>query len=211
MQNIFISDLFYLNHTLSKPYLEKYSYGWQAVPKLKTIIEELIQTLDRDEYVELSASVWAHKSAEIAPSASITAPCIIGAYSSIRHCAFIRGSALIGENCVVGNSTEIKNSVLFDNVQVPHFNYVGDSILGYKAHLGAGAIISNVRCDKAKILIKGEKIYQTGLKKFGALLGDGAEVGCNCVINPGSIIKKGATVYPLSSVCGIIGREVQNG
>lgn len=211
VQNIFINDLFDLNHTIAKPLLEKFDYGWQAVAGLKTLISELIKGLDRDEYEEIREGVWAHKSAKVDPSAKIIAPCIIGADSEVRHCAFIRGSALIGKNCVVGNSCEIKNSLLFDGAQVPHFNYVGDSILGYSSHLGAGVILSNLRCDKTKIIVKGEKTYPTGLKKFGALVGDCAEIGCNCVINPGSVIGKKVTIYPLTSVKGVVLKEEKNG
>lgn len=171
-------------------------------------IKELIISLGKGlggEYTQVSENVWVHKTAKVAPTAYIGAPCIIGAGTEVRHCAFIRGSALIGENCVVGNSTELKNVILFDNVQVPHYNYVGDSILGYKSHMGAGSITSNVKSDKSFVTINcgGEKI-KTGLKKMGAMLGDFVEVGCNSVLNPGTVIGRNSSVYPLSSVRGVV-------
>ena len=198
------SDLFDLSHTQAEEYLKLFKYPWEALASLKEYIISTGEKLDKD-YMQVSPFVWVHKNANVAGSACICAPCIIGAFAEIRHCAYIRGSVLVGKGCVIGNSTEVKNSILFDGVQLPHFNYAGDSILGFKAHLGAGAIISNVKADKCPVTVKGEGIeFDTGLKKFGALIGDGAEVGCNAVINPGSVIGKNTIIYPLSSVRGII-------
>jgi NDP-sugar pyrophosphorylase family protein len=198
-------QLFDLTHTQASEYLAQFTYPWDALPGLKSFIERLGEVLDKDEYAEIAPKVWAHKSAKIAQSASIHSPCIIGADTEIRHCAFIRGSALIGKNCVVGNSTELKNVILFDGVQVPHYNYVGDSILGYKSHMGAGAITSNVKSDKTPVVIKdGAETEETGLKKVGAFLGDFVEVGCNSVLNPGTVIGKNSNVYPLSCVRGTV-------
>lgn len=180
-----------------------YTYPWQALEGLSAFIEKLGKTLGGD-YVEISPMVWVHKSAKVAPTAYIGAPAIIGANTEVRHCAYIRGSALVGESCVVGNSAELKNVILFDGVQTPHYNYVGDSILGYKAHMGAGAITSNVKSDKTPVVIHGEKDIPTGLKKVGAFLGDFVEVGCNSVLNPGTVIGRRTSVYPLSSVRGVI-------
>ena len=184
-------------------YLAGFLYPWQALGGISGFIESLGKTLGAD-YKEIAPRVWVHKSARVADTAYIGAPAIIGADSEVRHCAFIRGSALVGENCVVGNSCELKNAILFDGVQVPHFNYVGDSILGYKAHMGAGAITSNVKSDKTPVVVHGEEDIDTGLKKVGAFLGDFVEVGCNSVLNPGTVIGRGTSVYPLSSVRGVI-------
>ncbi|MBE7068619.1 MAG: UDP-N-acetylglucosamine pyrophosphorylase [Clostridiales bacterium] len=198
-------ELFDLEKTQAQAYLSQFVYPWEALQGLKTFILQLGATLDETQYQEIAPQVWAHKSAEIAPTAYLGAPCIIGEGTQIRHCAFIRGSALIGKNCVVGNSVEIKNAVLFDGAQVPHFNYVGDSILGYKAHLGAGAITSNVKSDKTLVCVKeGDTVIPTGLKKFGAMVGDFVEVGCNSVLNPGTVIGKNSRVYPLSRVRGTV-------
>ena len=180
-----------------------YTYPWQALEGLSAFIEKLGKTLGGD-YVEISPMVWVHKSAKVAPTAYIGAPAIIGANTEVRHCAYIRGSALVGESCVVGNSAELKNVILFDGVQTPHYNYVGDSILGYKAHMGAGSITSNLKADKTLVVIHGEKDIPTGLKKVGAFLGDFVEVGCNSVLNPGTVIGRRTSVYPLSSVRGVI-------
>lgn len=200
-------DLLDLKHTLANTYLETHEYPWDALKGIKELILELGQKLDKEEYDEVSEGVWIAKSAKVFPSAYIGAPTIIGKNSEVRHCAFIRGSALVGENCVVGNSVELKNVILFDNVQVPHYNYVGDSILGYKAHMGAGSITSNVKSDKTLVVVK-DKIdneeLETGLKKFGAILGDYVEVGCNSVLNPGTIIGKNTNIYPLSRVRGMV-------
>ena len=197
------AELFSLNKSLAGEYLEKTEYPWQAVSGIRELILSLSVRLNKCEYNQIKGNVWVHKDAVIAPSAYIGSPCIIGAGTEIRHGAFIRSSALIGEYCVIGNSTEIKNSILFDGVQVPHFNYVGDSILGYRAHLGAGAIISNVKSDRSCIVLyDGITRVATGLKKLGAMLGDYAEIGCNSVLCPGSVIGSNTTVYPLSLVRG---------
>lgn len=198
-------ELFDLSHTLADEYLAKYEYPWQALSGIKGLIISLGKSLDMSEYVLRGENIFVHKTAVIAPSAYIASPCIIGKNTEIRHCAFIRGSALIGENCVVGNSTELKNVILFDNVQVPHYNYVGDSILGFKSHLGAGAITSNVKSDKTLVTVKnGSEKIETGLKKFGAIIGDGVEIGCGSVLNPGTVVGRNTNIYPLSCVRGII-------
>ena len=198
-------DLLDLNHTIAKDYLEKYEYPWLALKGIKDLILELGPTLDKEEYSEVKENVWIHKSAKVFESAYLGAPCIIGANTEIRHCAFIRGSALVGENCVVGNSCELKNVILFDNVQTPHYNYVGDSILGYKSHMGAGSITSNVKSDKQLVVVhNGDENIETGIKKFGAILGDNVEVGCNSVLNPGTVIGRNSNIYPTSCVRGVI-------
>lgn len=198
-------ELFDLSHTKAGEYLGKYEYPWQALSGIKGLVISLGKTLDMSEYMLHGDNIFIHKTAVVAPTTSIASPCIIGKNSEIRHCAFIRGSALIGENCVVGNSTELKNVILFDNVQVPHYNYVGDSILGYKSHMGAGSITSNVKSDKTLVCIKnGSDIIETGLKKFGAIIGDGVEIGCGSVLNPGTVIGRNSNVYPLSCVRGVI-------
>ena len=202
--DIKIKDLYDLNHTLASSYLNSFSYPFEALKGIKDFIIDLGKKLPKDEYDEVKENVWIHKTATVFESAYLGAPLIVGANSEIRHCAFIRGSALVGENCVVGNSTELKNVILFDNVQVPHYNYVGDSILGYKSHMGAGSITSNVKSDKTLVVIKGEENIPTNLKKVGAFLGDFVEVGCNSVLNPGTVIGKNTNIYPLSSVRGII-------
>lgn len=198
-------DLLDINHTIARHYFDRFEFPWEILANLHTAIIELGKELDKNEYEEISENIWIHKKSKIALSASISSPCIIGANTEVRHCAFIRGNALIGDNCVVGNSTELKKVILFDNVQVPHFNYVGDSILGYKAHLGAGAITSNVKSDKSCVLVKyNTEIINTGLNKLGAILGDSVEVGCNSVLNPGTIIGKNTNIYPVSCVRGFI-------
>lgn len=198
-------DLLDLNHTIAKEYLEKYEYPWLALKGIKDLILELGPTLDKEEYSEVKENVWIHKSAKVFESAYLGAPCIIGANTEVRHCAFIRGSALVGENCVVGNSCELKNVILFDNVQTPHYNYVGDSILGYKSHMGAGSITSNVKSDKQLVVVhNGDENIETGIKKFGAILGDNVEVGCNSVLNPGTVIGRNSNIYPTSCVRGVI-------
>lgn len=198
-------ELFDLSHTLADEYLAKYEYPWQSLSGIKGLIISLGKSLDMSEYVLRGDNIFVHKTAVIAPSAYIASPCIIGRNTEIRHCAFIRGSALIGENCVVGNSTELKNVILFDNVQVPHYNYVGDSILGFKSHLGAGAITSNVKSDKTLVTVKnGSEKIETGLKKFGAIIGDGVEIGCGSVLNPGTVVGRNTNIYPLSCVRGVI-------
>ena len=199
-----VSELYDLDHTMAKGYLEKYEYPWQALKGIKDLILELGPALGED-FEEVSPQVWVHKTATVAPTAFLGAPCIIGANTEVRHCAFVRGSALVGENCVVGNSVELKNVILFDNVQVPHYNYVGDSILGYKSHMGAGSVTSNVKSDHTLVTVKnGEERIETGLKKFGAMLGDHVEVGCNSVLNPGTVVGKHSNIYPTSCVRGVV-------
>ena len=201
------TDLFDLKHTLADDYLRRFEYPYLALKGISAMISALGKTLS-DDYAEISPEIWVHKSAKIAPTAHLGSPCIIGAGTEIRHCAFIRGSALIGENCVVGNSTELKNVILFDNVQVPHYNYVGDSILGYKAHMGAGSVTSNVKSDKSEVVVKcGGGTVRTGMKKVGAMLGDFAEAGCNCVLNPGTVIGRNTVIYPLSCVRGEVPQD----
>lgn len=198
-------DLFDLSHTAAKDYLSGFEYPWQALKGINELVVSLEKKLDFSEYMQVSENVWIHKTAVVAPTAFIGAPCIIGAGTEIRHCAFIRGSALIGENCVIGNSSELKNVILFDRVQTPHYNYVGDSILGYKAHMGAGSITSNVKSDYSLVEVKsGNEKAETGLKKCGAMLGDFAEIGCGSVLNPGTIIGRNSNIYPLSCVRGTV-------
>ena len=198
------NELYDLTHSLAGEYLAGFAYPWQALGGIKELILSLGPSLG-DDYDQVSPSVWVHKTATVAPTAYLGAPCIIGAGTEVRHCAFIRGSALVGENCVVGNSVELKNVILFDNVQVPHYNYVGDSILGYKSHMGAGSITSNVKSDKTLVVVRnGAERVETGRKKFGAILGDRVEVGCNSVLNPGTVIGRNTSVYPTSSVRGAI-------
>ena len=199
-----IKELYDLNHTKAKDYLSKYEYPWEALASIKDFILELGKTLDKNEYKEIKENVWVHKSAKVFDSAYLGSPCIIGENTEIRHCAFIRGSALVGDNCVIGNSCELKNVIIFDNAEVPHFNYVGDSILGFKAHMGAGSITSNVKSDRTLVVIHGDTNIETGIKKVGAFLGDYVEVGCNSVLNPGTVIGRHSNVYPLSSVRGVV-------
>ena len=197
-------ELYDLSHSLAGEYLAQFEYPWQALAGIKNLILTLGKTLG-EEYTEVSPEVWVHSTAKVAPTAYIAAPCIIGANTEVRHCAFIRGSALVGENCVVGNSVELKNVILFDNVQVPHYNYVGDSILGYRSHMGAGSVTSNVKSDKTLVVIKSaDEQIPTGIKKVGAMLGDFVEVGCNSVLNPGTVIGRNSNVYPTSCVRGVI-------
>ena len=198
-----ISKLYDLQHTLAGDYLAGFTYPWEALKGIKELILTLGETLG-EEYEQVQPQVWVHKTAKVFPSAYLGAPCIIGANTEVRHCAFIRGSALVGEGCVVGNSTELKNVILFDGVQVPHYNYVGDSILGYKAHMGAGSITSNVKSDKSLVVIHGDTDIPTGIKKVGAMLGDFVEVGCNSVLNPGTVIGRCSNVYPTSCVRGVV-------
>jgi len=198
-----IANLYDLEHTLAQEYLAGFTYPWEALAGISDLILSLGAALSED-YTQVAETIWAHKTATVAPTAYVAGPCIIGANTEVRHCAYIRGSALIGENCVVGNSTELKNVILFDGVQVPHYNYVGDSILGYKAHMGAGSVTSNVRGDKRFVVIhSGEKI-PTNRKKVGAMIGDFGEIGCNSVLNPGVIIGRNAQVYPTSCVRGVV-------
>ena len=200
-----IQTLFDLSHTQAAAYLQQFTYPWEALSGIKGFIVQLGSTLNTDEYKQVADQVWVHNTATVAPTAFLGAPCIIGPNTEVRHCAFIRGSALVGANCVVGNSVELKNVILFDNVQVPHYNYVGDSILGYKSHMGAGSITSNVKSDKTLVTVNtGSEKIPTGLKKFGAMLGDHVEVGCNSVLNPGTVIGRGSNIYPLSCVRGFV-------
>ena len=200
-----IDRLYNLDETIAARLFDGLEYPWQALPLIGDFIKELGRTLDKTEYDEVSENVWIAKSAAVAPTAYINGPCIIGKNSEIRHCAFIRGNAIVGEGAVVGNSTELKNVVLFNKVQVPHYNYVGDSILGYKSHMGAGSITSNVKSDKALVKVKcNGDVLETGLKKFGAMIGDNVEVGCGCVLNPGTIIGRKSNIYPLSSIRGYV-------
>ncbi|MBQ3376532.1 MAG: UDP-N-acetylglucosamine pyrophosphorylase [Erysipelotrichaceae bacterium] len=200
-----IKDLYDLDHTMAKEYLEGFTYPWEALKGIKELIIELGKNLDKEEYDEVSENVWVHKTAKVFPTAYLGAPCIIGPKTEVRHCAFIRGSALVGADCVVGNSVELKNVILFDHVQTPHYNYVGDSILGYYSHMGAGSITSNVKSDKKLVVVhNGTENIETGLKKFGAMIGDHVEVGCNSVLNPGTVIGRDSNVYPTSCVRGVV-------
>ena len=198
-----VLELYDLNHTAAGDYLSGYTYPWEALAGIGDLILQLQKSLNTD-FEEIAPTVYVHKTATVAPTACVNGPCIIGANTEVRHCAYIRGNALIGENCVVGNSTELKNVILFDNVQVPHYNYVGDSILGYKAHMGAGAVTSNVRSDKQNVVIHADPAIATNRKKVGAMVGDFAEIGCNAVLNPGAVIGRNANVYPTACVRGVV-------
>ena len=203
--DITIKNLYNLDETIAAKIFEGATYPWEVLPKISDFIKELGSTLNKEEYDEVQENVWVAKTAKVAPTAFIAGPAIIGKNAEVRHCAFIRGNAIVGENAVVGNSTELKNVILFNNVQVPHYNYVGDSILGYKAHMGAGSITSNVKSDKKLVVVKnGETLIETGLKKFGAMVGDNVEVGCGSVLNPGTVVGKNTNIYPLSSVRGVV-------
>ncbi len=200
-----ISNLYNLDETIAKDLFEGATYPWEVLPKISAFILQLGSTLSGEEYEKAGEDVWIAKSATVAPTAYIHGPAIIGKNAEVRHCAFIRGNAIVGESAVVGNSTELKNVVLFNKVQVPHYNYVGDSILGYKAHMGAGSITSNVKSDKKPVIVKdGKERIETGLKKFGAMLGDGVEVGCGSVLNPGTVVGRHSNIYPLSSVREVV-------
>ena len=202
--NLNTTGLFDLSRTLAGDYLARFAYPWQALDGIKDLILALGPALG-DGYEERAPQVWVHETAKVAPTACLGAPCIIGPGTEVRHCAFLRGSALVGADCRVGNSVELKNGILFDRVQVPHYNYVGDSILGYRSHMGAGSITSNVKSDKTPVTVKNEgEIIETGRKKFGAILGDLVEVGCNSVLNPGTVIGPRSNVYPLSCVRGCV-------
>jgi NDP-sugar pyrophosphorylase family protein len=200
-----VQALFDLSQTQATSLLSSVHYPWEALPRIKDFILEIGPLLPKSEYEQIAAGIWIARDALIAPTAAISGPTIIGHETEVRHCAFIRGNSLVGQNCVVGNSTELKNVILMNKVQVPHFNYVGDSILGYKSHLGAGAITSNVKGDHSPVVVRinGEAL-ETGLRKFGAILGDGAEIGCNSVLNPGSVVGRNCQVYPLSMVRGFV-------
>lgn len=204
-EDITIHSLYNLNETIASAIFEGCTFPWEVLPKIGDFIAALGNTLSEDEYEKKGDCIWIAKSAQVFESAYINGPCIIGKEAQVRHCAFIRGNAIVGEGAVVGNSTELKNVILFNKVQVPHYNYVGDSILGYKAHMGAGSITSNVKSDKKLIVIKGaDAPIETGLKKIGAFLGDEVEIGCGSVLNPGTIIGKQSNIYPLSSVRGFV-------
>ena len=200
-----INELFDLDHTLAAEYLSQFTYPWEALAGIKDFIIRLGESLPKDEYTEISEHVWVANSAKVFPSAYLGEAVIVGKDAQVRHCAFVRGSALVGEGAVVGNSTELKNVILFDKVEVPHYNYVGDSILGYRAHMGAGSITSNVKSDKLLVKVHAEDgDIETGIKKFGAMLGDCVEVGCGSVLNPGTVIGRNCNIYPLSSVRGCV-------
>lgn len=206
MEQLKISELYSdLSKTLAKELLESKTYPWEVLPCISEFIVKLGNTLSEEEYEKKGENIWIAKSAKVAPTAYINGPAVIGKDAEVRHCAFIRGNALVGEGAVVGNSTELKNVILFDKVQVPHYNYVGDSILGYKSHMGAGSITSNVKSDKKLVIVKGKDAkIETGLKKFGAMLGDEVEVGCGSVLNPGTVVGSHSNIYPLSSVRGVV-------
>ena len=200
-----ISNLYNLDETIAKDLFEGATYPWEVLPKISAFILQLGSTLSEEEYEKIGEDIWIARSATVAPTAYIHGPAIIGKNAEVRHCAFIRGNAIVGEGAVVGNSTELKNVVLFNKVQVPHYNYVGDSILGYKAHMGAGSITSNVESDKKLVVVKdGRERIETGLKKFGAMLGDEVEVGCGSVLNPGTVVGRHSSIYPLSSVREVV-------
>ena len=199
-----IAEMLDLEHTIAAELFSGKTYAWEVLPEIKAFILKLGPTLPESEFDHPAEDVWIAKDAKVFPSAYIGGPCIIDHGGEVRHCAFIRGSAIVGKGCVVGNSVELKNVVLFDKVQTPHYNYVGDSVLGYKAHMGAGSITSNVKSDKTLVVVKGDVNIETGLKKFGAILGDNVEVGCNSVLNPGSVIGRRASIYPTSSVRGVV-------
>lgn len=200
-----IKEMYDLDHTIAADYLSQFTYPWEALAGIKALIVELGNKLDKNEYTEVSPQVWIHKTAVVAPTAYIGGPCIIGPGTEVRHCAFIRGSALVGANCVVGNSVEMKNAILFDNVKTPHYNYVGDSILGFHSHMGAGTVTSNVKADNKNVVIHGQdEDIATGTRKCGAMLGDWADVGCNSVLNPGAVVGRNTQVYPCSCVRGFV-------
>ena len=205
MEECKIQNLYDLSQTIASSLFKDVTYPWEVLPKIKDFIIALGNTLDTHIYEKKGENIWISKSAKVAPTAYISGPVIIGEETEIRHCAFIRGNAIVGNHCVVGNSTELKNVILFNNVQVPHYNYVGDSILGYRSHMGAGSITSNVKSDKKLVIVKsGAECMETGLKKFGAMIGDNVEVGCNSVLNPGTVIGKNSNIYPLSCVRGVV-------
>lgn len=205
MENCKINNLYNLEETIAKPLLEKYTYPWEVLEHISNFIVELGNTLPESEFKKVKENVWIHKTANVYESAYINGPAIICANAEVRHCAFIRGNAIVGEGATVGNSTELKNVILFNKVEAPHYNYVGDSILGYKAHMGAGSITSNIKSDRKNIVIKyDDEQIETGIRKIGAMLGDNVEVGCSTVLNPGSIVGKNTNIYPLSSVRGVI-------
>ena len=205
LEALTVKENYSLDQTIAKDIFTGVTYPWEVLPKISSFILELGATLSEDEYEKRGENVWVAKSAKVAPTAFINGPAIIGKDAEVRHCAFIRGNAIVGEGAVVGNSTELKNVILFNKVQVPHYNYVGDSVLGYKSHMGAGSITSNVKSDKKLVVVKaGEEKIETGMKKFGAMLGDEVEVGCGSVLNPGTVVGNHSNIYPLSSVRGFV-------
>lgn len=205
MTNITIQDMYDLNETIAAKLFDGVTYPWEVLPKIHDFIIELGKSLPSDVYEEKGENIWVAKSAKVTPTACLNGPLIVDEEAEVRHCAFVRGNAIVGKGAVVGNSTELKNVVLFNKVQVPHYNYVGDSVLGFKAHMGAGSITSNVKSDKTLVVVKAaDAQYETGLKKMGAMLGDRVEVGCNSVLNPGTVIGKDSNVYPTSSVRGVV-------
>ena len=205
LEALTVKENYSLDQTIAKDIFNGVTYPWEVLPKISNFILELGSTLSEDEYENRGENVWVAKSAKVAPTAFINGPAIIGKDAEVRHCAFIRGNAIVGEGAVVGNSTELKNVILFNKVQVPHYNYVGDSVLGYKSHMGAGSITSNVKSDKKLVVVKaGEEKIETGMKKFGAMLGDEVEVGCGSVLNPGTVVGNHSNIYPLSSVRGFV-------
>ena len=208
LKDFTIANMLDMSQTIAGELFEGKTYPWEVLPEIGDFIVKLGKTLDPDEYDCVEGNVWIAKTAKVAPTAFINGPAIIGKNTEVRHCAFIRGNALVGEGCVVGNSTELKNVIIFNSVQVPHYNYVGDSILGYKSHMGAGSITSNVKSDKTLVVVKDvydtKEEIETGRKKFGAMLGDHVEVGCNSVLNPGTVIGRNSNIYPLSRVRGVI-------
>ena len=204
MDKVQVSELYDCTKSRAGEFLQKFQYPWEALVSIHDLSLQIGPTLPESMFQEVKEHVWIANTAKVAPTASITAPCIIDEDAEVRHCAFIRGNAIVGKGAVVGNSTELKNVILFDGVQVPHYNYVGDSILGYKSHMGAGSITSNVKSDKKLVVVHGEQEYETGRKKFGAMLGDFVEVGCGSVLNPGTVIGAHSNVYPLSSVRGVV-------
>ncbi len=208
MEHLQIKNLYNLEETIAVSLFDGAVYPWELLPKIGTYIVELGKTLPADKYERRGENIWIAKSATVAPTACVNGPCIIDEDAEIRHCAYIRGNAIVGKGAVVGNSTELKNVILFNKVQVPHYNYVGDSILGYKSHMGAGSITSNVKSDKTLVVVKSPQgNIETGLKKMGAMLGDNVEVGCNSVLNPGTIIGRGSNVYPTSMVRGYVAAD----
>ena len=203
-EQVKIKDLFDLKETLAKDYLEGFTYPWEALGGIHDLILAIGRTLPADKYNQIGEDVWIAKSATVFDSAYIHGACIIGENTEVRHCAFIRGDALVGDGCVIGNSCELKNVIIFNHCEVPHYNYVGDSILGFHAHMGAGSITSNIKADRKNIVVKGTEKYETGRRKIGAILGDWAEIGCNAVLNPGTVIGRNAQVYPTACVRGIV-------
>ena len=205
MDSAKVKELYTLEESMAGEWLKGFEYPWEALKEIGYIIKKLVRHLDLDIYEKRGEDIWIARSAVIWPTVSVNGPCIIGERTEVRQCAFIRGNVLVGDDCVIGNSTELKNVILFNHVQVPHYNYVGDSILGIKAHLGAGAITSNVKADRKNVVVKyGDRRYETGLRKFGAMLGDHVEVGCNSVLNPGTVVGRWTNIYPLSCVRGVV-------